>query len=67
MKVRQGQELVLIISGYNLNPEEWPEIPPLPTVNKGNVTIHTGGGISFLYYGAVWNGKYRIWNSWNRK
>ncbi len=43
MKVRQGQELVLIISGYNLNPEEWPEIPPLPTVNKGNVTIHTGG------------------------
>lgn len=43
MKVRQGQALALIISGYNLNPEEWPQLPPLPTINKGKLTIHTGG------------------------
>lgn len=43
MIYEKGQKLVFIVAGYELNLEEWPELPPAPSVNKGRAFIYTGG------------------------
>ena len=44
MVYEKGQALTLIISGFEKNKPEWPDMEPAPTVNKGNAFIYSGGG-----------------------
>lgn len=43
VKYEDKQKLRFIVSGYELNKEEWPDMPPAATVNRGNAVIYTGG------------------------
>lgn len=43
MIYEKGQKLVFIISSCELNKEEWPDLEPAATVNKGNAYLYTGG------------------------
>lgn len=43
IKYKKGEKLKLIISGYEWNKEEWPDLKPAQTVNKGNAFVYTGG------------------------
>lgn len=43
MLYEKGQKLRFIISGYEINKEEWPDLKPAETVNKGNAYIYAGG------------------------
>ena len=43
MKWHAGEQLKLIVSGYNLKGPMFPGMPLAPTRNKGEHVIHTGG------------------------
>lgn len=43
MRYKKGEQLKFIISGYEWNKEEWPDLKPAETVNKGNAFVYTGG------------------------
>lgn len=43
MVYEKGQALTLIVSGFEKNKPEWPDMEPAPTVNKGNAFIFSGG------------------------
>lgn len=43
MKWHAGEQLKLIVSGYNLKGPMFPGMPLTPTRNKGEHIIHTGG------------------------
>lgn len=42
MVYEKGQELVLIISGYEKNKPEWPDLEPMASVNRGKAYIYSG-------------------------
>lgn len=43
MRYHAGEKLKFIISGYEMNKEEWPDLEPAASVNKGNAIVYTGG------------------------
>ncbi|MCU6763653.1 Cocaine esterase [uncultured Roseburia sp.] len=43
MIYEKGQKMQCIISGYEINKEEWPDLEPAASVNRGKAFIYTGG------------------------
>ena len=43
MRYHPGEKLKFIVSGFEMNKEEWPDLKPAESVNRGKAFIYTGG------------------------